>query len=83
MNVFEYIERFKQTQGTQTYGDLMNGHKVNIVNSLNSNERGIYESIKNRDKMRLIKEEQTLINDKKVIQQPTFVSGIGEITQVC
>lgn len=84
MNVFDYIERFKSTHTTQTYGDLMQGHKGSIASVLDNNEKSVYDSMKNADRMRLIKEGRSPQKESKgVRQKPVFVSGVGQIMQVC
>ena len=84
MTVFQYIERFKKTNSTYTYGDLMSGNSKSMFeNSLSGVEKQEYERLRNTDRQRLMVNEQINKEIKPNQQRTVNIGGIGEITQVC
>lgn len=85
-NVFDMIKNYVD-KSPQTYGEVLNNvaYGKQTPGMLSNNERQLYEAINNTDKGRLTnKENHDLSKSYRSNKgRPTFVSGIGNITQIC
>lgn len=85
-NVFDMIKNYVD-KSPQTYGEVLNNavYGNQTPGMLSNNERQLYESINNADKRRLSNKENHDLSKsyKSNNGRLTFVSGIGNITQIC
>ena len=92
-NIFDIINNFINSDSGKTYADIINENKDEVrQNSIkrmcSTDEYEEYQKTSNFDKSRLINESRTNTPDNYLMGstkpgQSCFVSGIGEVKQIC